>query len=154
MLWKLPPKIKIYEALGSIADGRITITKNSAKVWSSNRNKFYTVEYDPAGNAIMSNDNGSYWIGYLGYPAIAFLMAQKKLSYNNSFAKALKGIAWKEINTKFKNDFAKTEKLVRIQMQEKNIDLKKLDAYLEQVLKEIEALKIKKLGKRTMPPRE
>ena len=39
MKWKLPPKIKIYESLGSIGDKRISVSENSADVYSSNRRK-------------------------------------------------------------------------------------------------------------------
>jgi hypothetical protein len=37
--WKLPPIIKVYEALGCIADGRIHVDGDSAKVYSSSGNK-------------------------------------------------------------------------------------------------------------------
>jgi len=70
-IWKQPPIIKVYEALGSIADGRITVEGNTAKIYSSSGNKFYEVTYDPDTSSIMCNDNGSYWAGYLGYPAIS-----------------------------------------------------------------------------------
>ncbi|HUO55918.1 MAG TPA: hypothetical protein VMU27_00565 [Candidatus Paceibacterota bacterium] len=108
MKWAHPPVIKIYEALGSVADGRIQLSGNSAKVYSSNGNKFYTVNFDPASKSIMTNDNGSFYKGYLGYPAIAFLMLIGELNYSPSVAEKLKGIAWKDINQKFKNDFEKT----------------------------------------------
>ena len=75
MRWKNPPKIKVYEALGCIADNRIEVNENEAKVYSSSREKYYTVKYDR--NSIMSNDNGSYWVGYLGYPSIALLMKKR-----------------------------------------------------------------------------
>ena len=69
-----PPTMKIYEALGAVADKRLEITGNTAKVYSSSKGKFYTVTYDSATNAIMSNDNACYFVGYLGYPAIAYLL--------------------------------------------------------------------------------
>jgi len=47
MKWKHPPIIKIYEALGSVADGRVEVSGNTAKVFSSSGNKFYVVSYDP-----------------------------------------------------------------------------------------------------------
>src|ERR1700733_3253094 len=61
MKWKQPPVIKIYEALGAVADGRVEVSGDTAKVYSSTGNKFYDVTYDPAEQAIMTNDNGSYW---------------------------------------------------------------------------------------------
>ncbi len=34
MKWKHPPIIKIYEALGAVADGRVKISGDSAQVYS------------------------------------------------------------------------------------------------------------------------
>lgn len=108
MKWRHPPIIKIYEALGSVADNRVELSDNSAKVYSSTRNKYYDVSFDPAKKAIMANDNGSFWKGYLGYPSIAFLMKSGIVSYDSKIGNLLKNIAWKNINQKFKNDFDKT----------------------------------------------
>jgi hypothetical protein len=55
----------------------------------------------------MVNDNGSFYKGYLGYPAIAFLMSIGAIQYPAAIAEEFI-IAWKDINTKFKNDFDKT----------------------------------------------
>ena len=109
MKWKRPPLNKVYEALGAVGDDRIKIDGNTAKVYSSSGNKFYDVTYDPDKNAIMANDNGSYWVGYLGYPSIALLLAKEIITYDHQLADYLKGFAWKDINQKFKNDFDKTD---------------------------------------------
>jgi hypothetical protein len=154
MFWKQPPIIKIYEALGCIADGRLEISHNTGKVWSSNKNKYYTITYSPEENAIMCNDNGSYWVGYLGYPAIAFLMQAGVLSYSEEYAQALKGISWKKINTEFKNDFTKTETMVRDILVQQGLNLQSFDQYLTTVSEQIVTLKIKKLGPRITPPKE
>ncbi|MDQ5943845.1 MAG: hypothetical protein QG675_613 [Patescibacteria group bacterium] len=153
MKWAKPPLNKIYEALGAIADNRIEIEGNSAKVYSSSRNKYYEVEYDPNHNEITSNDNASFWVGYLGYPSIAFLLAKDIVDYDKELLKYLKGFAWKDINQKFKNDFAKTDAYIDARVVEKyNINIddfhKKLHAILEQVV----ALRLKKLGKTKKPP--
>ena len=95
--WKLPPKIKIYEALGCLADGRLKEINSQIRVYSSSGNKYYNVTYDQSKQAIMANDNGSYWQGYLGYPAIAYLMSVEELPFDQKFAEGLKDIAWKDI---------------------------------------------------------
>lgn len=150
MKWDLPPDIKIYEALGSVVDGRIEILENSAKVYSSSRNKFYDVEYDPESNSIMANDNGSYWKGYLGYPAIAFLMSKNVLSYSVQVGELLKDIAWKDINTKFKNDFDKTLEFILKDLTEESREV--LRDYVSRVQKEIQILDLNLLGKKKLPP--
>ncbi len=98
MAWKLPPKIKILEALAAVADGRVTeIKPNIAKVKSSSGERYYTVRYFPERNEIESDDNGSVYRGYLGYPAIAFLMLKGILPYDEVLASKLKGINWKKL---------------------------------------------------------
>ncbi len=153
MQWKIPPKIKIYEALGCLADGRLRKIDGEMRVYSSSGKKFYTVAFDEKENAIMANDNGSYWIGYLGYPAIAYLMSIGGLSFNQKYAESLKGIVWKDINTKNKNNFEKTLLEVREIMKERGVNLKKFDQFVKQVLQEIKEKKFKLLGKKKQPPR-
>lgn len=80
--WKLSPRIKVFEALGALADDRISMNENGATVRSSSGNKSYIVTYDSKQQTIISNDNGSYWQGYLGYPAIAYLLKLGKLPLN------------------------------------------------------------------------
>lgn len=68
MKWTHPHISKLYEALGTIADGRVEIdpnNRNKAKIYSSSRGKFYEISYDPENHAIMANDNASYWKGSL-----------------------------------------------------------------------------------------
>jgi hypothetical protein len=150
MKWKNPPVIKIYEALGAVADGRVEISGNTAKVYSSSRNKFYDVSFDPEENAIMANDNGSYWKGYLGYPSIVFLMKIGILSYDEKIAQLLKGIAWKDINQKFKNDFDKTLDYILSSKSEEEKDV--LKKFVEKVSDEIKNLDLGYLGKKVLPP--
>ena len=154
--------IKIYEALGAVADGRVEMGdkerpspegKDSpcrAKVYSSSRKKFYHVIYDPAASAIMTNDNGSYWQGYLGYPAIAYLLMIGVLPYDSARTELLKGIAWKEINQKFKNDFDKTltHILTSLTTEEKSV----LERYVVSLQSAIQKLDLDLLGSKVKPP--
>ncbi len=74
------------------------------------------MRYDPEVRAIMANDNGSYWQGYLGYPSVAYLLARGVVDYDPRLAQYLAGFAWKEINARFKNDWAKSEQYIRAEM--------------------------------------
>lgn len=152
MKWKMPPKIKIYEALGAIGDDRIEISGNSGKIYSSSRNKFYTVEYSSEKNAIMANDNGSYWQGYLGYPAIAYLMKIGIIKFDSVYAQALKGVAWKDINTRFKNDFEKTEKYIHELLESKSIFANDFLKEIDSVYQQIEKLDLSLLESKIKPP--
>lgn len=151
-VWTLPPIIKIYEALGSIADNRIHLADNTAKVYSSSGNKFYTVTYDPSTGSIMCNDNGSYWAGYLGYPAIAFLLLKDIIPYSPNSANLLKDIKWKDVNQQFKNDFAKTEKYCQDLILARDGNLPALLEDISRIYKHLEDQPLSMLGKKTKPP--
>lgn len=150
MKWKHPPIIKIYEALGAVADGRVEVSGNTAKVYSSSGNKYYDVIYDARKKNIMANDNGSFWKGYLGYPSIAFLMKIGVLDYESDIGELLKNIAWKDINQKFKNDFDKT--LEFILSTKSDTEKQLLIGFVDKVDEEIRKLNLGLLGKKTIPP--
>lgn len=148
--WKHSPIIKIYEALGAVADDRIEIRENTAKVYSSSGNKFYTVTYESSTRSIMTNDNGSYWKGYLGYPAIAFLLKTGILSFDAEISILLRGIKWKEINQRFKNDFEKT--LDYIFASKSAEEKRKLVDIANKIDTELAKIDLSLLGKKTKPP--
>lgn len=106
---RLPPIEKIYEALTAIADGRVKFegdkfrNEGRAKVEASSSNKCYDVTWDL--NTYSSNDNGTYWQGYPGYPILAVLMLQGKLPYNDFLARQLANINWKEVIHRHGNDY-------------------------------------------------
>ncbi len=152
MKWKHPAKSKIYEALGAVADGRVEVGDRgrAGKVYSSSRNKFYDISYDPDQGAIMSNDNVSYWKGELGYPSIAFLMQCGALSYVQEMGEAMKGIPWKDINQKFKNDFDAA--LESVLSSKSESERAKLATFVEQVDADIQKLDLSLLGQKTVPP--
>ena len=150
MKWYHPPIIKIYEALGAVTDDRVDISGDTAKVYSSTRNKHYDVVYDSNKQAIMANDNGSYWKEYLGYPSIAFLMKIEVLSYDQNIGELLKDIPWKDINQKFKNDFDKTLEYILSSRSEKEKQL--LADFVNKVDQEINNLNLSLFGKKILPP--
>jgi len=98
----------------------------------------------------MANDNGSYWKGYLGYPSIAFLFKIGLLEFRPNLANLLKGIHWKDINQKFKNDFGKTLTYIETFLDPKY--KKSLADYVKIVDEKISALDLGLLGTKTTPP--
>lgn len=151
MKWKIPPIIKVYEALGAIADERITVVRNIAKIVSSSGGKTYEVIYNDGEQAITANDNGSYWQGYLGYPAIAFLMKKGVLKYDEDIAQLFKGIAWKDINTKFKDDYVKTEAYLKEQLGEQSWS--NAQEFTKDTLVQIQELNLNKFPSKNKPPK-
>ena len=152
--WKLPPKAKIYEALSAVADGRVSRTgDNEAEVVSSSGRKTYTVEWNDDISAVTSNDNASYWQGYLGYPILAVLMHLGKLTYDSTIAQHLAGIPWKEINKKFKNDYDKAVGSVLSSLEEKGANIQAIRDEADKIMSRIEQLPLGKLSRRKRPPK-
>ncbi|MFJ8916494.1 hypothetical protein [Amycolatopsis sp. NPDC102389] len=151
--WKPSPVIKIYEALGAVADGRVEVDGDTARVASSDKAKTYDVRHDRAAGSITANDNGSYWQGYLGYPGIAYLMERGVLAYDSGLAAGLAGVPWKELATRYRNDWVKVEKHVREDLSGKGVDLDRLDAGLAEISSRLEELALTKLSPRLRPPK-
>lgn len=136
-----------------MADSRIIIKDDEAEVLSSSGKKKYVVRYDPAGKAIMANDNGSYWQDYLGYPAIAYLLIKEIITYDTGIAGLFAGIAWKDINTKFKNDYQKTEAHVLAALKNKKNDIGTIQQEIKKIYSQLAKLNLGKLGKKIKPPK-
>lgn len=102
---KLPPIEKVFEAWTAIDDNRISLHENHADVASSDGTKGYKVKFD--GNTYSSDDNATYWRGYAGYPVLAVLMIKGVLPFDREEAELWRGVNWKEINSRYKNDYAK-----------------------------------------------
>ncbi len=154
----MPPPIKIYEAIGAIGDGRVRVIDDSDApgtwaVVSSDGAKKYRVEVSADGREISSNDNASYWQGYLGYPAIAVLMARGILHATAEATRALAGIPWKELNRRFKNDYARTTAEVARIVAERGGDFDAIRAEAAAILDALAALGLER-GARRRPPRE
>jgi hypothetical protein len=139
----LPPRIKVLEALGSIADGRVKLVGDrEAVVVSSMGDRQYAVYVDAEKGEAFSDDNGTRFRGYVGYPIIAVLMLKGVLPYEERFAKALAGLPWKELNERFKK-YAVVEGIVKRRAREKGVDPKELDAYVSSVLKRLAELRLR-----------
>jgi hypothetical protein len=156
--WKMPPPIKVYEALGAIGDGRVRPIDdgNTPAAWevvSSDGTKKYSVEISADGRKISSNDNASYWQGYLGYPAIAVLIASGKLHASAEATRMLAGIPWKELNRRFKNDYERTTAEIARIVAERGGDFDAIRAEAASILKALAALGLER-GARRRPPRE
>ena len=156
-----PPLIKFYEAIWCIADERIEIQDNNwlfdswvieAKIFSSSKQKFYTVKYSESENAIMMNDNWAYWKWYLWYTWIALLLQIGKLELKREFLSYLKWIKRKDINTKNKNDFDKTKQEVDEIIVSMWWDLDWFQKYLSDLENKVRKLFLDMLWPKILPP--
>ena len=153
-VWKAPPKAKIFEALTAVADGRVTlIGEQEAGVVSSDGTKKYLVEWSPDLNQFTSNDNASYWQGYMGYPIIAVLMVLGKLEYSREVAKFLAGIPWKHVNSRFRSNYLKAIDSVLDTLEANGVPRQIVVDEADRIMAQIEALELKKLPRRRRPPK-
>ncbi|MGC8566991.1 MAG: hypothetical protein ACP5I6_01665 [Caldisphaera sp.] len=143
-----PPKIKILEAAGSIADNRIKIDKTEnnlivAKVISSEGDRKYNVIIKNEGNnhfKVYSDDNGTKLRGYVGYPIIAVLMLANILPRDKNVEESLKGVEWRKLNETYKK-YAIVEEIV-LKNSEKLVPKSYILEFRKNVLNELEKLKI------------
>jgi len=150
----MPPPVKIYEALGAIGDGRVRLDdEHHALVTSSEGDKTYEVEIGADGREISSNDNASYWQGYLGYPAIAVLLMRGLYRPPANVIDALAGIPWKEINRRYKNDYDATIAEVNRIVEASGHDPDAIASEVESVLEVVKKFAPMR-GKRRRPPSE
>ena len=152
--WKIPPPIKIYEALGAIGDGRVRLEdEHRALVTSSEGDKTYEVEIAGDGREVSSNDNASYWQGYLGYPAVAVLLMRGLYRPPANVIDALAGIPWKEINRRNRNDFDATIAEVNRTVEASGHDPDAVASEVESIIDVLREFRPVR-GKRKRPPSE
>lgn len=134
---KLPPIEKIFEAWTALTDNRVILHGDYADVSSSDGEKAYVVKF--ADNQYASDDNGTFWQGYAGYPVIAVLMLQGKIPYNNIEAQKWANINWTRQNKEFRNNYR--EAVADIAKQ-RNIDLEESYLAADEVMKALSELNI------------
>ena len=136
---KVGPIAKIYEAYTAIADDRVVFSAddNMATVSSSDGNKTYMVRWRD--NVYSSDDNATYWQGYPGYPVIAVLMKQGKLTLDEETAAEFTKVNWHALNKQYKRDY---DKAVEAVILERNLNEEKINAAAEAVLQQLQDLDI------------
>jgi len=144
MKLNLPPRIKVLEALGSIADGRVrVVSEEFAEVVSSTGDRKYEVLVNLNKGVAYSNDNGTVFRNYVGYPIIAFLMVKGILPYDSKLANALRGINWRKLNEAYKNYYA-VERYVKSLLKRRGFNEDYIDNFIEQVLKKLKEISLSK----------
>jgi len=140
-----PPRIKVLEGIGAIGDGRITmLTGDKATVKSSMGDREYKVVLIREGDVVFraySNDNGTIYRGYVGYPIISFMMIKDILPLDREVMKAMTGVPWKELNEKYQK-YAVVENLVLTRAEKMGVSRVVIDDYVNLVLKKLGLLKI------------
>lgn len=133
---RLPPRIKVLEALAALADGRVALDGERCLVASSEGDRAYSV-YVSGGKAY-SDDNGTLLKGYVGYPILACLMARGVLPVDWDLARSLRGIPWRRLNAEYKN-YARVMEAV---LGERGIDRRRADRYIDEVLRVLGGMRL------------
>jgi hypothetical protein len=140
---RLPPKIKVLEAAGAIADARVTSLNDKwFTVRSSEGDREYSVFVDIEKREACSTDNGTRFRGYVGYPILSVLMLKGVLPYDESIGKALSGIDWKALNEKFKK-YAIVEEEVKKIAKERGVAPEEIDRFKEVVYGRLKRFRLK-----------
>lgn len=153
--WRLPPRAKVFEAFGAVADGRVRLTgPGSATVVSSGGDKTYDVEWSEDGRTISSNDNASYWQGYLGYPALAVLLERGVLQAGEDEVRALAGVPWHDLNEHYRRDYDAAVAHVLAALPEGAPAPEAIERAVGGVLEQLAALDLQRRGRGRRPPRQ
>jgi hypothetical protein len=151
--WKMPPRAKVFEAFTAVADGRVRLTApGAASVTSSGGDKTYDVEWSEDGHTVTANDNASYWQGYLGYPILAALLARGDLRAPEPAVAALAGIAWHDLNKRFKRDYDAAVEEVLTDLAGRGVDTGVIEGAVDDVLRQVGALDLQRAGRGRRPP--
>jgi len=141
----MPPRIKFLEALGTIADERIFEKGvNEAIVKASEGDREYRVYVNLEEGVASSDDNGTTYRNYIGYPIIALLIKQGKLPYDAALAEALKGIKWRSLNERYKS-YRRVEQLIKQQISRKGINPSRVDEYIREAESKLMQYRLRKV---------
>ncbi|MEL9909475.1 MAG: hypothetical protein QXP97_02530 [Desulfurococcus sp.] len=140
-----PPRIKVLEAAGCIGDNRVKIVDSSRAVVSSStgerKYRVILLEEEQGVFRAYSDDNGTVYKGYVGYPIIAFMILRGYLPIDNVIVKAFTGIPWKELNEKYKK-YSIVENIVISRAEKTGISRNIIDDYINVILKKLGIYKI------------
>ncbi len=142
-LLRMPPRIKILEAMGAIADGRVKRLGNKRyRVFSSEGDREYNVYVDPRSLIVYSDDNGTKYRGYVGYPIIAALMLEGIIPYDKEVAEALRGIPWRKLNETYKR-YVLVEKEVKRIAAQRGIAVERIDEVIDKAMQTLRRLRLR-----------
>ncbi|HID04599.1 MAG TPA: hypothetical protein EYH45_00360 [Candidatus Caldiarchaeum subterraneum] len=145
-----PPRVKFLEALGALADGRVEVRGvGEALVRSSEGDRVYRVFVDVERGVAYSDDNGTVYRNYVGYPIVALLITMDKLPYDGALAEGLKGVRWREINERYK-DYKRVEEEIKKMLEKRGIPASRVDEYISKARKALSKLHLSKSTQLTL----
>jgi len=151
MYLKMPPKIKILEAAGAVADGRISkLGDKLFRVVSSEGDRTYSVYVDLERREACSTDNGTTYRNYVGYPIISSLLILGALPYDTVIGKSLANIDWRRLNETLKS-YALVEEKVKEIARDRGVTPELINKYVDEVYTQLKKIKLAKVDKCLSP---
>jgi len=149
-LLKLPPRIKVLEALSAVCGGRVNVISDKfCRVISSDGTRTYNVYVDVEKRIAYSDDNGTRFRRYVGYPIIAFLMTKKILPIDGEIGKLIRDVRWRELNERYrKYELVMNDVLKMLRIY--GIDRERVEGYINDVLRTLRELRLRYSDK--LPP--
>lgn len=136
----LPPRIKVLEALGALADGRVKREgENFFSVISSDSSRTYKVYVERVGQRefrACSTDNGTMFRRYVGYPIISVMMLLGYLRRDPDVERALSNIPWRKLNETLKK-YALVENEVMKVVSSRGVNPRTVYATVSRVMAEL-----------------
>lgn len=117
------------------------ISETGCKVAASEGDRVYTVRVDLNTGEVFSDDNGTVYRNYVGYPVIAFLMVRGILPYNERIANPLKGIRWRTLNERLRS-YKLVEREVANLLKGHDISWSEVERFAEDVLSKLGGLQL------------
>ena len=141
-----PPRIKVLEAAGALGDGRVVLASSQpgltvARVVGSDASREYRVVVSRRASRVLhvySNDNGTVYRGYVGYPIIAVMMLTGILPRDSEVERSLKGVPWRALNEKFRK-YSLVEEYIRKSLGDGDA-WRRIEDFRERVLRELARL--------------
>lgn len=142
---RMPPRIKVLEALSAVAGGRVErLGGGWYRVRSSDGTRVYRVYVDPSRGLVYSDDNGTRLRGYIGYPIIAVLMLEGLLPYDREAGEALRDIPWRELNERYRRYAPVMEYAFRV-AGERGVPRERLEKLIADVLAGLRRMRLRGL---------
>lgn len=141
----LPPRIKVLEAAGAVAGGRVrVISDNEAEVKASEGDRVYRVFTDLNLGVVSSDDNGTIYRNYVGYPIVAFMMIRGNLPYDSDIGETLKDVKWRTLNEQYKS-YRIVESIIKDRLRTKGISERRVNQFIRNVLEKLSEYSLRKM---------
>ncbi|MCS6788164.1 MAG: hypothetical protein NZ733_02595, partial [Aigarchaeota archaeon] len=88
-----------------------------------------------------SDDNGTVFRNYVGYPIIAYLMVRGVLPYDERIAEPLKDVRWRTLNERLKS-YRLVEREIAGLLKSRGVEWSEVSAFTDEVMRRLGGLQL------------